>query len=504
MKKYDLKKLSEITNKLKKSGKKIGLCHGVFDIIHAGHIRHFEDVKKKCDILVVTVTEDKYVLKGPNRPVNNHFLRAKVLDSLKYIDYVAINYASDATNPIKLLEPNFYFKGKDYFNKKDLTRRLYKEVKAIKKIKGKIIYSNTPLNSSTEIINKTFSYVYNQKFNSFLKNKNKSKIYEKCLLQLEKVKKLKVLLIGDAIIDQYDTVQVLNKPIKENLLATRFLSSKMYLGGIFAAATNLSQFNNDITVCTTIGKDKDLENKIKIFKKKFKTKIFVEKNKVTTRKKRFVDLGYNKKISEVYFMDDNFLGKNNLKKILSFLEKKTEDYDLVILLDYGHSFINSQIYNCLKKKSKFLAINCQTNSANLGFNLITKYNKADYICIDEPELRLATSNNKDDIEKVISKNLFKKINCNNVTITRGQNGCFSYNNKKRLYVPAVISDKVIDTIGAGDVFLVISSLLYKVKSDQLTTSLISNVAGALKVDILGHSKSISNSNFHNVLQHLLK
>ena len=170
-------------------------------------------------------------MKGPYRPVKNHFLRAKVLDSLKFIDFVAINYASDATNPIKLLKPNFYFKGKDYLNKKDLTGRLNKEVKAIKQIKGRIIYTNTPLNSSTEIINKTFSYVYNQKLNSFLKNKNKSKIYENCLLQLEKIKKLKVLLIGDAIIDQYDTVQVLNKPIKENLLATRYLNKEMYLGG---------------------------------------------------------------------------------------------------------------------------------------------------------------------------------------------------------------------------------------------------------------------------------
>ena len=112
MKKYDLKKLSEITNKLKKSGKKIGLCHGVFDIIHAGHIRHFEDVKKNCDILVVTVTDDNHVLKGPNRPINNHFLRAKVLESLKFVDYIAINYTADATNPIKLLKPNFYFKEK--------------------------------------------------------------------------------------------------------------------------------------------------------------------------------------------------------------------------------------------------------------------------------------------------------------------------------------------------------------------------------------------------------
>ena len=70
--------------------------------------------------------------------------------------------------------------------------------------------------------------------------------------------------------------------------------------------------------------------------------------------------------------------------------------------------------------------------------------------------------------------------------------------------PALISDKVIDTIGAGDVFLAITSLLYSNISDQLITNIIGNIAGALKVDILGHSKSISKSNFYAVLSHLLK
>ena len=98
----------------------------------------------------------------------------------------------------------------------------------------------------------------------------------------------------------------------------------------------------------------------------------------------------------------------------------------------------------------------------------------------------------------------KKINCKKIIITRGKEGSFSYLNKKIQNVPALISDKVIDTIGAGDVFLVITSLLYSAKTNQLVTNIIGNIAGALKVDILGHSKSISKSNFYSVLNHILK
>ena len=132
------------------------------------------------------------------------------------------------------------------------------------------------------------------------------------------------------------------------------------------------------------------------------------KNKVTVRKKRLIDEGYNKKLSEVYYMEDGLLSKQNLNKIKTYLNHNTSKFDVVILIDYGHGFINQDIYKILAKKSKFLAINCQTNAGNFGFNLITKYPRCDYICIDEPELRLASSNKFESIKNIVKKILSKK------------------------------------------------------------------------------------------------
>ena len=128
-------------------------------------------LKKKCDYLFVTITEDKFVNKGPNRPVNNHYFRAKVLESLRQVDYVAINFSPDATQSIRQIKPDFYFKGKDYKGKKDLTERLDKEIKEVKKVNSKIIYTESPLQSSTEIINKSFSYILDSKLTKFLEKK---------------------------------------------------------------------------------------------------------------------------------------------------------------------------------------------------------------------------------------------------------------------------------------------------------------------------------------------
>ena len=112
----DLNILKEKIKELKKIKKKIVLCHGVFDLLHIGHIKHFESAKKNGDILVVTITADEYVDKGPNRPHFNTMLRAETLAAIEIIDFISISYSSTAENVIKKIMPNIYFKGIEYKN----------------------------------------------------------------------------------------------------------------------------------------------------------------------------------------------------------------------------------------------------------------------------------------------------------------------------------------------------------------------------------------------------
>ena len=126
---FSLEKLQKIIAKEKVKKKKIVLCHGVFDLLHIGHIKHFKEAKKNGDILVVTLTPDVYVNKGPNRPAFNEKLRMEALASLDDVDYVALNLTPTATKIIYKLKPHIYCKGSDYKNhKKDIKRYLnYKD-----------------------------------------------------------------------------------------------------------------------------------------------------------------------------------------------------------------------------------------------------------------------------------------------------------------------------------------------------------------------------------------
>lgn len=89
------------------------LCHGVFDGIHPGHLRHLEWAKQQGDILVVSVTPDHAVQKGAGRPHFNHEYRLQLVASLNCVDYTVLNDSVDAVGVLSELQPDVYVKGPD-------------------------------------------------------------------------------------------------------------------------------------------------------------------------------------------------------------------------------------------------------------------------------------------------------------------------------------------------------------------------------------------------------
>ena len=485
-----LAEIKEFSNQQKKKNKIIVLAHGTYDLMHIGHVKHLKFAKNYGDVLIVTITADQFVSKGPGRPFFNQGNRSEMLASLEFVDKVCIIDSRSGIPAINSIRPDFYIKGIEYKNKKnDLTKKISYEEKAIKKFGGKIIYSKEETFSSSNLLNNFFnqrSEDTRKKINS-LKNKN---IVDKILKYQKKIENLKVCLIGDSIKDIYKFVSPLGKSPKENLISNLFLDKKEFNGGVLAAANNLSSFCNKIDVITH-AYNTNLEKKLilKFLSKSIKIKNFKKNNCSITEKTRYVEKGFNRKLFSVYSMNDYPLDGKYEKKLLSFLKKNLRKYDLVIVTDFGHGFITGAIIKLLEKYSNFLSVNAQSNSSNYGFNLITKYKKADYISIDLPEARLAAKNRFGTIEDLLFKDILKKTKVKNFSLTLGRDGC-AVTNGKKIYKLGSLSNVVVDTMGAGDVFFVITSIFAFFKFDISELALIGNCAGGLKVNILGHQKSI--------------
>ena len=123
-----------ILKKLKK--KTIVMCHGVFDVLHYGHITHFEEAKKNGDILIVSVTDNQFVNKGPNRPLFDSTIRAKSILALQTVDFVIVSKAYDCVEILKKIKPNFFAKDIEYSDKKHNSNKTFeKEKKFLEKIK---------------------------------------------------------------------------------------------------------------------------------------------------------------------------------------------------------------------------------------------------------------------------------------------------------------------------------------------------------------------------------
>ena len=500
-----LDELEKFAKRKKRENKTIVLAHGTFDLVHVGHIRHLSNASKEGDLLLVTITADKFVNKGPDRPIFSQELRAEMLSALSFVDAVAINDKISSVNVIETIRPNVYIKGSEYKSEHDdISGNIALERKTVEKYGGRLIFTDDITFSSSKLINENLE-VFSPELNDFLKGYRKENKIEKILNLVESIKNYRVLLIGDTIIDQYEYVKPLGKPPKENLIATKFQSIETFPGGIIAAANHVASFCKEVDVLTLLGGTQPWEDHITTnIKSNVNLIKYVQSDGPTTRKLRYVDVAYTRKLFEIYYTNENPLPTEGEKFFINFIEDEAKKYDVIIVTDFGHGMITRDIIKTIENTKTFSAVNAQTNSDNAGFNLITKYKRADYICIDGPEARLAASNKTASISEIASQILPGMIDCPQIIVTTGREGCIVHTKGNVPRKIPVFTESAIDTMGAGDAFLSVTAPLLKAGGSIVDVGFIGNAVGAMKVGIVGHRASIEKTPLLKYLTTLLK
>ena len=501
----DFSNVEKILKPIKRKGKKIVCCHGVFDLLHIGHLKHFKSAKKYGDILIVSVTPDKFIQKGFGRPYFKSEQRMESLASIEVIDFVVLNKSANATDIINKIKPNYYVKGPDYKNfKDDITGQIKKESLAVKKNGGKLVFTEDHTYSSSSILNQ-FGDTYNLSQKKII-HKIKTKInLNNFNKQINKLQDLKVLVIGEAIIDKYVFCETLGKSGKEPHLVLRNLREEVYLGGALSIARNVSGFCKKITILSMLGQEKEYEKYIKkILTKKIKSQFLYKLKSPTIVKKRYLEHITNNKVLGIYKLNDELLNKKDESIFEKMILKEIKKHDVVIVSDYGHGLITKKLAKLLCKNSKFLALNAQANASNTGYHSIQKYKGVDCVVINETELRqeLRDKNEKLDI---LTKKLTKMIGINNLVITMGSKGAILYSSKdkKYFYCPAFAS-KVVDKIGAGDSMLSIMSILIKSKFKNIISIFLGSLAGAISVEEMSNKVPIKKTKLLKYFNHILR
>jgi rfaE bifunctional protein nucleotidyltransferase chain/domain len=500
-----LVEIGAIAERQRAAGKTVVQAHGTFDLLHLGHVRHLEAARRQGDMLVVTVTADRFVNKGPGRPVFNAELRAEMLATLEYVDWVSINDAPDAVSAIEAIRPSIYIKGQDYQNPEgDVTGKISLEREAVEAHGGRIHFTDEVTFSSTELINRHVN-IFEPHIREHLNTLRHDGGLSELLELIDRVRDYRVLMVGDAIIDEYQYVLPMGKTPKENMIATRYQDRELFAGGVFAAANHVASFCKEIDVITCLGDSDSYEDLAReSLRPNVRLRSLRRAGAPTTLKRRFVDPSYMRKLFEVYIMNDEPLTGDLQQELDRTICATAGDYDLVIVADFGHGLLHPSSIEKLTSTARFLAVNTQSNSANLGYNLITKYPRADYVCIDAAEAHLAVSDRVSSTGDVARMIVERQVDCSKIIVTQGRHGCVTYERGGPVHTIPAFAKNVVDTVGAGDAFLAVTAPLVAAGGAMHRIGFIGNVVGALKVEIVGHRRSIDKPSLIKGITGLLK
>lgn len=499
-----LNELTDRVTELKQTGKVVVQSHGIFDLIHPGIIAHLNSAKKQGDVLVVTVVKDKDVRRGPGRPIFPGELRAQNVASLEQVDYVSLVDDDVPYMCVKAVKPDILAKGQAYKERdKNIHQKIFEEEKELYFGKSRIYETDGLSFSSTQII-KDFLDIYPEETKVFLQTFSKRYSFCDILEMVNSLKSLRILLIGDGIIDEYHYCEPVGKSAKAPIIVNKYIAHDVFAGGAFAIANHLAGFCDNIELVSLLGSGDSKEGFIRdSLKPNVGTKFFYRDDGPVVLKKRYIHQYSNQRLLEIDYFNDSYINGSLESGVVEYLKSAIPSCDIVLVSDFGHGFITNRIIQTIEKTAARFAVNTQTNGANAGYNMITKYHRPTYVCLDEYEVRLAAHDRYADIEG-IAKTIAGTIDSDYLIVTRGRHGSIGVNRGSEINRTPVFSTTVVDTVGAGDAFFAWTSPCIARNVPLDLVSFVGNAVGALAVRVVCNKKPVERYELLEFIHALLR
>lgn len=332
--------LVEKVEALKAEGRKVVQVQGVFDLIHPGMIMHLDSAREMGDVLVVTVVMDKDVRRGPGRPVFPEDLRLQNVAALGQVDYVCLVDDEKPYGSVQILKPDVFAKGQMPMDRdKETHRKIFEKERELFQGKTKVMETEGFAFSSTGFLSR-FLDIYPDDTREFLKQFFARHPYNDIADSLHNLEKLKVLLVGDGIIDEYHYCHPMGKAAKSNLVVNKYIDHEVFAGGAFAIANHAAGVCGQVDMVTLLGREDSREQYVRDnLKPNVTPTFFFRPDGPTVIKTRFVHQYLNQKLFEVNYINDVYIEGELEQEIIDHLARVTPEYDLVLVSDFGHGFV---------------------------------------------------------------------------------------------------------------------------------------------------------------------
>jgi len=461
--------------------KKVIMCHGTFDVVHPGHVRHLLYAKTKADVLIASLTADEHIKKGNMRPYVPQSLRAMNLAALEMVDYVVVDQDPTPLKNLALMQPDYFAKGYEYTSG-SVHPKTQEEIDVLEGYGGEMIFTPGDIvYSSSALIELSPPSIAVEKLMTLMEAEGVS--FQDLRETLQKIKGLRVHVVGDTIVDSYTYCSMIGGMTKTPTLSVRFEKKVDYVGGAGVVAKHLCAAGADVSFSTVLGNDAFM-NFVLDDLKAFGVHCLpiIDKTRPTTNKNAIVAEAY--RMLKVDTLDNRSISD----KIVEQLKKQIAEVDsqAVVFSDFRHGMFNRGTIPHLTTaipKGTFRVADSQVASR---WGNILEFQDFDLITPNEREARFALGD-QDSVVRPLALELLKRSQCGTLILKCGERGIITYrsvspSDPRAFFNIETFANRVVDAVGAGDALLAYATLALVATKNDVIASILGNMAAGVECE----------------------
>jgi rfaE bifunctional protein kinase chain/domain len=465
--------------------KSVIMCHGTFDIVHPGHVRHLMYAKEKADILIASLTCDAHITKAHFRPFVPEQLRAMNLAAFEIVDYVIIDANPTPLANLEYLQPDYFAKGYEYF-KDGLHPKTQEEVEVIESYGGEIIFSpGDVVYSSSAFIDLAPPRIAAEKLYALMEGEGMT--FDALRETMGKFQDLRVHVVGDTIVDSYTYCTLIGGTAKTPTFSVKYEKQVDFSGGAAVVSKHIRRAGAQVKFSTMMGDDllkdfvlKDLKDQgIECF-------VSVDRSRPTIQKNAFIAGGY--RMLKVDKLDNRPISDKVLGQLQASLASSR--VDAFVFSDFRHGIFSPRtiphLTQCLPPGVLRVA---DSQVANRWGNILD-FEGFDLITPNEREARFALGD-QDSVVRPLALELYRKAKCKILIMKLGERGAIVYRphtsgDVRAFFTIDSFADKVVDAVGAGDALLAYATLALVATKSDVIAGILGSMAAAVACEHEGN------------------
>jgi rfaE bifunctional protein kinase chain/domain len=465
--------------------RKVIMCHGTFDLVHPGHVRHLIYAKSKASILVASLTADAHIEKANHRPFVPQELRAMNLAALEVVDYVVIDFNAKPLDNLRIIRPDYFAKGYEY-SQGGIHPKTQEEKQVVEAYGGELLFTPGDIvYSSSAIIEAGPPNLAYHKLGSLMDAEGID--FDRLRQTVRAMAGTRVHIVGDTIVDSYTYCTLIGGNTKTPTFSLKRDRQVDFVGGAGVVAKHMKKANADVTFTTVLGQDamKDFVlHDLEAYS--VRCNAVIDPTRPTTQKNLFTAGGY--RLLKVDSVDNRSISEKIAAAFADHIAKTKAD--AVVFSDFRHGIFNSSTIPQLTQAIPEGPMKVADSQVATRWGNILDFQGFDLITPNEREARFALGD-QDTIVRPLALDLYRRAACKYLILKLGERGIITYRapdpNVRSFFNVDSFAETVVDPVGAGDALLAYSTLALVVSGHPLIASILGSVAAALACERDGNN-----------------